>query len=271
MGAIISILNHKGGVGKTTLAVNLAHALTRQGRKVVVIDNDTQCNAGDLLLPRDADINHTLYDVYNPDTENLEAPNYCYPTNYNDLWCIPNDAETGSLEAKFFRSSNYPNNLFILRDIFQAYVETTFDFVILDNPPSLGAFVICALNMSHLVIVPSKAGSGFSIEGVINAVELIKELKQETNPDLKLLRLLVNQVDRRTATSRYTIERLKQHFGEDFIFKTTIPTNAAFEQAEIFKKTILKHKGSAPGARAYRELCQEVLDIFGSEEIAGVI
>ena len=262
MGRIISILNHKGGVGKTTVTVNLAHALTRLDQKVLVIDNSPQCNASDILIPKSADVGPTLYNLYDAHSPRLAPDRYLYPTKYKNLYCAPNHHDTGSLEAKIFLSQNHAENLLIFKDTIQDMARSRFDFTLIDNSPGLGAFAVCVLNMSDGVIIPAKAGSGFSIDGVINVVRLIGEIQKEHNPRLNLVRLLVNQVDRRTSLSNYTFERVRQHFGLDFMFKTTIPTNTAFEQAEAVRETILKYKGAAPGARAFRDLALEVKETF---------
>ena len=117
--------------------------------------------------------------------------------------------------------------------------------------------------MSDGVLIPVKAGSGFSIDGVINVVRLIEEIRKNYNPRLRTTRLLIKQVDRRTSTSQYTFERVRQHFGDDFLLKVSIPSNTAFEKAEAVRETILKYQGAAPGAKAFRELARETAGVFG--------
>ena len=142
------------------------------------------------------------------------------------------------------------------------YALRHFDLVIIDTPPNLGSFVICALNTADFALVPVKAGSAFSVSGLLQAVRLINEVRVKDNKDLKDLRLLINQVDRRTLISRTLTEQIFKAFGKDQIFKTSIPGNTAFEQAEAAGATIFRWNANAPGARAFRELAQELLDIF---------
>ena len=262
LGHIITILNHKGGVGKTTVTINLAHALTRLEQKVLVIDNSPQCNTTNILIPKNADLGATLYNLYDAHSPRLDPERYLYPTKYKNMFCAPNHHDTGSLEAKLFLSKNHAENLLIFKDTIRDLVKNRFDYTLIDNSAGLGAFAVCVLNMSDGVIIPAKAGSGFSIDGVINVVRLIADIKKDLNPQLNLIRLLINQVDRRTSISNYTFERVRQHFGPDFMFRTTIPTNTAFEQAEAARETILKYRGAAPGARAFRELALEVMETF---------
>jgi chromosome partitioning protein len=265
MGTIISVLNHKGGVGKTTVTVNLAHALTRLGKKVLVIDNSSQCNATQILLPKSADVNITLYNLYDANSPRYKSEEYLYPTKYKDLYCAPNHPDTGSLEAKIFLSQSHVQNLLILKDTIRDHVKERFDYTLIDNSASLGAFALCVLNMSDGVLIPVKAGSGFSIDGVINVVRLTEEIQKNYNPRLRTTRLLVNQVDRRTSTSQYTFERVRQHFGDNFFMQVSIPSNSAFEKAEAVRETILKYQGAAPGAKAFRELAKETTEAFQEE------
>jgi cellulose biosynthesis protein BcsQ len=124
---------------------------------------------------------------------------------------------------------------------------------------------MCALTIADFALVPVKAGSSFSVEGLLKAVRLINEVRIQNNKDLRLLRLLVNQVDKRTLISRTLTEHLAGAFREDQIFHTTIPVNTAFEQAEAAGATIIQHNPSAPGSRAFRDLAQELLNIFVME------
>ncbi|MGO9393624.1 MAG: ParA family protein [Desulfobaccales bacterium] len=260
MGVIIAIVNNKGGVGKTTAACNLAHALGLLGKRVLVVDLDPQCNATSLLLSNRLDRQHSLYELLAHETLGFPLAGAIYPGQYEGVSCLPNVPETAALEPELIMGA--PASLFRLRRHLRHYALRHFDLVIIDTPPNLGSFVICALNTADFALVPVKAGSAFSVSGLLQAVRLINEVRVKDNKDLKDLRLLINQVDRRTVISRTLTEQIFKAFGKDQIFKTSIPGNTAFEQAEAAGATIFRWNANAPGARAFRELAQELLDIF---------
>ena len=262
-GQIIAVVNNKGGVGKTTVTVNLSHALTRQGQRVLVVDMDPQCNSTSILLQDNPDTN-TLYDVYTE--EDLDLLQCIHPTEYELLHCLPNTQYTSALEPHLLRA--LPDSFGIIRHRLRGYVQDHYDFAILDCPPNMGFFVVSALQASDFVVVPIKSGSAFSVQGLTRAIELINETQTTGNPDLKFLRLLINQVDRRTATSRVTIAQVKKIFPEDQVFETMVPTSAAFERAEGELKTIIRYASASGGAKAYRTLAKEVLDIFDRTPVA---
>jgi chromosome partitioning protein len=254
---IISIVNNKGGVGKTTVAVNLAHALTRRGQRVLVVDMDSQCNATSFLLPW-APNGNTLYEVFTePD---LNIGQCVHPTEYEKLFCLPNTNDTSALEPPLLKS--LPDSFEIVRHRLRGYTQEHYDFAILDCPPNMGFFVVSALHASDFVIVPIWAGSAFSIEGLLRAIDLINDIRVNGNPDLKFLRLLINQVDRRTAMTKVTIDQIHKNFAHDQSFKTMIPVNAAFQRAENESKTIIRYDPTTLGAKAYRALAKELLEIF---------
>ena len=261
-GNIIAVVNNKGGVGKTTLTANLAHALANRKRSVLVVDLDSQCNATSLLLDPGVAKN-SLYEILSESTTPIEST--IYQTNYERLKCLPNVEETSALEMDLL-AKGLPQSYLILRDTLRYFAMDGFDYVILDCPPNMGFFVISALYCSDFVIVPILAGSAFSVEGLTKVVKLIGQVRDAGNPDLRFLRLLVNAVDMRTAMGRISIEQLTTHFGGDQIFKTPIPTSAAFQQAEHVRKTVIRHAAHSPGAKAYRELAKEVEAIFGRKE-----
>lgn len=257
MGVIVAIVNNKGGVGKTTLAVNLAHALANRGNKILIIDNDAQCNASSLLVESDI-VSDSIYEVYENDETIVER--CIYPTAYDGLSILPNSEETAALEISL--NMGIPDSYLRLRNRIRDYATANFDFTFIDTPPNWGYFVLASLHAADCVIVPLLCSSRFSMEGLSRALSLIEGVRERANPDLRLLRLIVNNVDKRTAISRVVTDKLGRLFDESMLFKTSIPTNTEFSKAEMEGKSIIRFSPRSVGAKYYRNLATEFLSIF---------
>lgn len=265
-GIIISIANNKGGTGKTATAVNLGHGLARLGKKTLVIDNDHQANTTDILLNGVQTVS-SLFELVDPNTEIPVPPASCiYETQHKNLYCLPNIDTTSSLEPLLIRSASNGRTLYLLRDRLRDYVKENYDVTIIDNPPNLGTFLILSLYASDFVIVPHQSGSKHSLTGLVRAINFIKGVRNEGNPDLRFLRLLITMVDRRTSISRSTISTAQKFLSENEIFQTTIPANTIFQQAESSGQTIIKYRQQASGAQAYIQLAKELIEILESIE-----
>lgn len=257
MGFIISIVNNKGGVGKTVTTCNLADALGKQDKKVLVVDMDSQCNTTAMLMPNGLENRYNLYDILNPLTSPKDLDLYTCPTEYTNVTLIPNISETATVEPEMI--SKAPDSFFRLRNIIRKYAVGEYDYCLIDNPPNMGTFVMCSLYASDFALVPIRAGSAFSVEGLVKATRLIEDIRGKGNADLRFLRLLINCKDARTAISKAITDQIKNTFDKDQIFETEIPTNTTFEKAEAMGQTIFKYDGTAPGARAFRKLAKELL------------
>lgn len=260
MGVIIAIANNKGGVGKTTLTCNLAHALALKGGRSLVVDMDSQCNSTSLLAG-DAPFQNSLYDILT--IHDLAAKKAIIETGIKKVDLLPNVSDTAVLEYDL--SQNLPDNYAILREKIRSYAKGVYQHVIIDTPPNLGFFSLSALFAADFCIVPIAAGSAYSIEGLIKVLAIIEKIQQDGNRDLRFLRLLVNNIDRRTAMGRLIVSELEETFA-DRIFSTHIPRSTIFEQAEYAKHTIFENHAASYGAKAYRELATELCAILGSPE-----
>lgn len=257
---IISVVNNKGGVGKTTTTVNLAHALANRGKRVLVIDQDPQSNTSAALMPVSVDEN-TLYDLY---AGNITAAKTCiYHSQYDDVHVLPNIPSTASLEHKLYQdiAASYMLGKKIIDQIRDDY-----DYIFFDCPPTLGIQVLQALIASDCAIIPVEAGSKYALDGLIAAIEAIESVSRTANPSLRFLRLLINKVDLRTSVSRTTVDFIKSRFGANKVFATTIPTNTQIQQAELDGKTVLRHSPQSVGAKRFRELADELIKIVDGDQ-----
>lgn len=260
MGYIISVINNKGGVGKTTTTCNLADSLGKQGYKVLVVDADPQSNTTTILLPIETHIRKSLYDLLENNTTPDLNSGYLYATTCKNVLIVPNISETASIEPTLIAEA--PKSFMRLKEKLRKSVVNNFDYIIIDCPPNMGTFVLCTLYASDFAIVPILAKSSFSVEGLIKAVRLIKDIREKVNPELRFLRLLINSVDKRTSISRSITEQINRVFEKDQIFKTQIPVNTTFEKAEANRETVFQYDGTSTGARAYRELAKELSSII---------
>ena len=258
-GTIISITNHKGGVAKSTTAINLGHALTKTKLKVLVVDLDLQCNTTSNLFGEDR-AKHSLFEILDPDHNHNghDISRFIYGTSHENLYIIPNIRETAAVENRLIK---LPYDIFstILRKRLRDYAKENFDFTLIDCPPNLGTFVINALIASDFVIVPNETGSRYSLEGLHEAVNFIEDIRENGNPNLRFLKVLLTKVDQRMMVHKATISQIRNFYPEDKVFETLIPTNTDFQKAELSGKTIYAYRSNAKGAIAYTKLAKELL------------
>lgn len=251
---IISVINNKGGVGKSTITQNLAHALANKGKRVLVIDQDPQSNTTSVLMPPSGA--NTLFNLYQGDTS---ISSCIYPTPYENIDIIPNCNKTDTLEIKLY--SDVGKSYFLLRDQVRDIALSKYDICLIDCPPNLGLFVLMSLLCSDSAIVPIEAGSRYSIEGFVNAFEAIEAASTAVNHKLSFLRAVINKIDMRMSVHKSSVEYLRRSFG-DKIFDTTIPMNTDIQKAESDRLTVIRYNPHCNGARKFKTLADELLEII---------
>lgn len=262
MGIIISVINNKGGVGKTALACNLGAALARLEKQVLVIDDDPQSNASGNLLSQNGIKTHenTLYELLDPEKNNVDPESCIYPSPHQEgLHCLPNVRATSGLDMELVK--RYPHSLSILREKIRDYAKRAYDFTIIDTPPNIGIFTTQALCTSQFVIVPIDASSADSLEGLQEALNLIESVRQSENPELRFLRLLINRIHGKKTICKVIAAEIVKRFESDERFETTIPENTALQQAVYLRQTIYKYDRTSRAARAFYKLAKELLEI----------
>ncbi|MEO8647601.1 MAG: ParA family protein [Acidobacteriota bacterium] len=247
---IIVIANQKGGVGKTTTAINLSAACAMQGKRVLLIDLDPQSNSSLSFIDPDA-VNGGAYELF---TE-LDKPfdNFVYETSLENLHLVPARISLAKLEAKLIGDFDAA---FRLRDRIE-HVKSKYDLIIIDTPPTLGMITVNALVAAKYVLIPVQS-SYFALEGTDDLLETIEKVRSRPNPELNLLGVLVTLFDRRTALSKDVESQIRKVFGKK-TFNTVITRSVRLEESPAHKKPIFTYAPKSSGALEYQSLSKEVL------------
>ncbi len=251
MGKVIAIANQKGGVGKTTTAVNLAAALGVLEKKVLLIDADPQANATSGL---GIDIETAPAGTYELLEHEANAKETIIKTNSPNLDLIPSHIDLVGVEIELV---DKPNREFMLREAIKD-IKDEYDYVLIDCAPSLGLITLNALTAADSVIVPIQC-EYFALEGLGKLLNTIKNVQQIHNPDLDIEGLLLTMYDARLKLSNQVVDEVKKHFG-DMVFDTVIQRNVRLSEAPSFGESILDYDATSKGAVNYLNLADELIN-----------
>lgn len=249
---IVAIANQKGGVGKTTTAVNLSAALAEMNQRILLIDLDPQGNATSSVGMQDFE-GETLYD---PLLGSALIAEKILPTRLENLFLIPADLDLAGAEVEIAR---LPDHLRRLQQAIKPLREdNAFDFVFLDCPPSLGILMTNALAAADELLTPIQC-EYFALEGLVKIVRVIEQVRDSgANPQIEISSIIMTMFDGRTKLSGQVVAEVRQHFGAR-VCETVIPRSVRLSEAPSFGKTILEYDSAGAGARAYRELAVEFM------------
>ena len=261
---LIAIANQKGGVGKTTTAVNLSAGLAERGKRVLLIDLDPQANATSNLGIESM----SGLSLYASLVGNEEVSRRILPTRLENLFLIPGDIELVGAEVEVARSEHH---LTRLRDVLRAgglAADAPFDFVIMDCPPSLGILMANALAAADELLVPIQC-EYFALEGLSKIVSLIEQVKASgANPNLRIGGIVMTMFDGRTNLSNQVVSEVRKHF-EATIYQTCIPRSVRLGEAPSFGQTIFEYDPHGVAAAAYRKLADEFIRRQDGETLPG--
>lgn len=251
MGRIISIANQKGGVGKSTTAINLSACLAEKGKKVLLADSDPQGNTTTGLGQEKTQIENTIYDIYIGN----ESIQQCIIKNiYDNLDLIPANINFSAAEIELI---GIDNKEFILRNELD-YVKNDYDYIIIDCPPSLSLLTVNSMSASDTVIVPIQC-EYYALEGLSQLIHTVNLVKDRLNPDLDLEGVVFTMYDSRTNLSQQVVDNVKESLPDN-IFEVIIPRSIRLAEAPSYGQPITVYDAKSSGAESYRKLADLVIN-----------
>ena len=247
---VIAIANQKGGVGKTTTAINLSAALARAGKKVLLVDLDPQANSSLTFLAHDA-IEFSIYELLTD--AQVSRDSVIQKTALSGLDILPSRISLAKFESKLLGEFDAP---FRLKDRMDG-LAAAYDYVIIDTPPTLGLITVNALVASDYLIVPIQP-SYFALEGTDDLLDTVEKVRARPNPNLEVLGVLITLLDKRTTLAKDIHEQIRQVFGSK-VFETVISKSVRLEESPAYKESIFTFAPASSGATEYASLCEEVM------------